>query len=141
MADALSRVEQVVIQATNESPLLAAATVLLPAATHLEDEGTFTQQDGITQRHRRGYPARGEAQPNWKWAVELQRELGSESLWQSARDVFRAVAPKVEELASFAWDAEAPRNRERNGINPISTGSDGRPAGYREFGVPRVRGI
>ena len=37
MADALSRVEQVVIQATNESPLLAAATVLLPAARRDED--------------------------------------------------------------------------------------------------------
>lgn len=140
-ADALSGVEQVVVQATNVTPLLAAATVVLPAASHLEDEGSFTQQDGITQRHRKAYPPKGDALPHWQWAVELQRGLGAESLWRSARDVFRALAPRIEAFASFEWDKAAPRNKERRGINPISTGSDGRPPGYREFGAPRVRGI
>ncbi|MCI0572948.1 MAG: 2Fe-2S iron-sulfur cluster-binding protein [Myxococcaceae bacterium] len=133
--------EAFVVQATNESPLLAAAHVVLPAAVHVEDEGTFTQADGITQRFRKAYPPRNEAAPHWKWAAELQRALGTEAAYTSAREVFRALAPKVPELASFAWDKEAPTNREKSGINPIPTGADGRPPGYRESGIPRVRGI
>jgi NADH-quinone oxidoreductase subunit G len=141
LAERAQKLDAFVVQATNESPLLAAAHVVLPAAVHVEDEGTFTQQDGITQRFRRAYPPRGEAHPHWRWATDLARALGLEVAHASARDVFRALAPKVPGLATFAWDKEAPSNREKSGINPIPTGSDGRPPGYREFGTPRVRGI
>src|SRR5262249_29561814 len=51
--EAADKLEMFVVQATNDAPLNAAAHVLLPASTHVEDEGTFTQQDGITQRFRR----------------------------------------------------------------------------------------
>jgi NADH-quinone oxidoreductase subunit G len=140
-AAAAGRLETVVVQATNESPLLSAATVVLPAAVHVEEEGSFTQVDGHTQRVRQAYPPRGESLPHWRWATELARALGAEAPHASAREVFRALAPRVPELAAFAWDKEAPANRDRAGINPLPAGADGRPPGYREFGAPRVRGI
>lgn len=140
-AQSLESLEQVVVQSTHRTALTAVSTVALPAASHLEDEGTFTQQDGITQRHRKAYPAQELAMPHWQWVTELVRALGSESLWRSARDVFQAVKGEVAELADYGWDTQAPRNKERRGINPIATAADGRPPGYREFGAPRVRGI
>ena len=140
-AAALSKVEFAVLQAANVSALTTQAQVLLPAAAHVEDEGTFTQADGITQRFRRAYPPRGAAQSHWKWAVDIMREFGFPVTLGSARDVFRELAPKVPELAGFDWDKEAPPLKSTRGISPLPSAADGRPPGYREFGTPRVRGI
>lgn len=140
-AQTASALEVFVAQAMNESPVTAQATVLLPANVHIEDEGSFVQMDGLLQRFRKAYPAKGDAQPNWKWAAELTRELGGTAAWTSAREVFRELAPKVAEFAEFNWDKQSPPDREKPGINPLPAGADGRPAGYREFGAPRVRGI
>jgi NADH-quinone oxidoreductase subunit G len=118
-----------------------AAHVVLPAAPHIEDEGSFMNLDGIVQRFRPAYPPRGEAQPGWKWVSDLLAESGDATRYASAREAFKALSPKVPELASFEWDAKAPVAQLKRGINPLPTGADGRPPGYREFGAPRVRGI
>jgi len=140
-AAALGKVEFVVLQATNLSPVTAGVDVLLPAAVHVEDEGTFTQAEGITQRVRRAYPPRAGVQSHWKWAVDIMREFGFPVTLASAREVFQEIAPKVPELAAFDWDKEAPPLKTTRGIAPLPTGADGRLPGYREFGAPRVRGI
>lgn len=139
-AKKLDGVELVVVQATNETPVTAKAHVLLAAASHVEDEGTFTQEAGITQRVRRAFPPRGEAQPHWKWAAEISRELGATEVPNSSREVFKALAPKVAELKDYAWDKSAPVAQQR-GIGTLPSSADGRPPGWREQGVPRVRGI
>jgi NADH-quinone oxidoreductase subunit G len=130
-----------VLQATNESPLTAQATVLLPAAAHVEADGSFVQVDGLIQRFRRAYPAKGEAVAHWALAAELTRQMGGSAAWTSAREAFRQLGQGVPEFASFDWDKAAPPDREKPGINPLPTAADGRPPGYREFGAPRVRGL
>ena len=90
---------------------------------------------------RKAFPAKAESAPHWKWAVELSRELGRDLAVSSSRDVFKALGAAVPELASFDWDASAPANKKGPGINPLPASADGRPPGYREQGVPRVRGI
>ncbi len=133
--------ELLVVAAMNEGALAEKAHVLLPAATHVEDEGTFTQQDGITQRFRRAYPPKGESQPQWKWAAELTRALGGTAAYGNSREVFRDLKAGVPELASYEWDKNAPIAQRKPGLNPLPAAADGRPPGYREFGVPRVKGI
>jgi NADH-quinone oxidoreductase subunit G len=140
-AAVFSRLEYFVLQASNESAVTAQAHVLLPAAVHVEDEGTFTNLDGITQRFRRAYPPRVDSKAHWAWAVHLAQEFGFPWAQTSAREVFREWAPRVTELASFDWDGAAPPLKISRGLNPLPTGADGRPPGYREFGTPRVRGI
>ena len=141
VANGFGRLEYLVLQASNESPITAQAHVLLPSAVQVEDEGTFTNVDGITQRFRRAYPGRADVRPHWAWAVALAQEFGFPWMHQSARDVFREWGPRVAELASFDWDKAAPPLKVTRGINPLPTGADGRPPGHREFGPPRVRGI
>jgi NADH-quinone oxidoreductase subunit G len=141
VAQTFSRLEYFVLQASNETPVSAQAHVLLPAAVQVEDEGTFTNLDGITQRFRRAYPGRADVKPHWAWAVALAQDFGFPWTQDSAREVFREWAPKVAELASFDWDKAAPPLKISRGLNPIATGADGRPPGHREFGAPRVRGI
>lgn len=140
-AQTAGRLELFVLQASNESKLTAQAHCLLPASTHVEDEGTFANLDGVLQRIRRAYPARGESQPHWRWASDLMPELGLTTPYASAREVWRALAPRVPELAGFEWDVNAPPAREARGLKPLPAAADGRPPGYREFGVPRVRGL
>ena len=141
VANGFGRLEYLVLQASNESAITAQAHVLLPSAVHVEDEGSFTNLDGITQRFRRAYPARAEVRPHWAWAVALAQEFGFPWMHRSARDVFHEWGPRVAELASFDWDGAAPPLKVTRGLNPLATGADGRTPGYREFGPPRVRGI
>lgn len=135
------KLELFVLSATNESKATGPAHVVLPAATHVEDEGTFTQADGITQRFRRAFPPRGEARPHWRWVAELAKELGNDLAVASSREVFKKLAPSVPELASFEWDKQAPVNQTRPGISTMAAASDGRPPGWREQGVPNLRGL
>ncbi len=139
-AEKAAKLELFVVQATNETAVTQQAHVLLPASTHVEDEGTFTQEGGITQRFRRAYPPKADSQPHWKWAVDLAKELGGALAWTSSRDVFRMVAPSVPELASYEWDKQAPINIKK-GISVAPAAADGRPPGWREYGPPRVKGI
>ena len=139
-ADMLRGLDLFVAQATNEDPITGEAHVLLPAAVHTEEEGSFVNLDGIVQRFRKAYPPRGESQPHWKWAADLLRAFGKVASYASSRDVFLELAPRVPELASFAWDKEAALGTP-TGIHTLPAAADGRPPGYREFGVPRVRGI
>ncbi|WNG48923.1 2Fe-2S iron-sulfur cluster binding domain-containing protein [Archangium minus] len=140
-AQAAAKLDVFVAQAMNESPLTAQATVLLPASTHVEYDGSFVQMDGIVQRFRKAYPSKGDAVAHWALAAELTRELGGTAAWTSSREAFRELGKQVAEFAQFDWDKAAPPDREKPGINPLPTAADGRPPGYREFGAPRVRGL
>jgi len=137
----LQRLELLIVQAINHGALTAFADLVLPVSPHSEDEGTFTNLDGITQRFRPAYPSRGASQPHWKWAADLGRAAGHAWVPNSAGDVFRETAKRIPELASFDWDGSAPPRQFRPGAGPLPTAADGRPVGYREFGPPRVRGI
>ncbi|HEY1088704.1 MAG TPA: ferredoxin, partial [Archangium sp.] len=87
------------------------------------------------------YPPKGDSQPHWKWAVELAKALGLEMKAASAREIFRTLSTAVPELASFEWDKKAPVNQKRPGIGTLAASSDGRPPGWREQGVPNLRGL
>lgn len=137
----VDKLELFVVTASNESPVTEKAHVTLAASTHVEDEGTFTQEGGITQRFRRAYPPRGDSQPHWKWAVDLAKGLGLEMKAASSREVFKTLAPAVPELATYEWDKQAPMNQKRPGITTLPSATDGRPPGWREQGVPNMRGL
>jgi len=162
-ATTAKKLELFVAQAFNDTLVTAQAHVLLPASTHVEEEGSFVNLDGIVQRFRKAFPARNEVQPHFKWVSDIQGELGVATRHASAREVFKAFAEKIPELAKrlmrplpegaappaagtpeaqqFDWDKSAPWARKGQGINPLPAAADGRPAGYREFGTPRVKGI
>jgi NADH-quinone oxidoreductase subunit G len=140
-AQATAKLELFVLQAQNESKLAATADVVLPASSHVEDEGSVANLDGVVQRLRQAFPPKGESQPHWKWVSDLQAALGLTTTWASAREAWRALSNRVPELAPFEWDTKAPPAREARGLKPIPAAADGRPPGYREFGAPRVRGI
>ncbi|MGC3997303.1 MAG: 2Fe-2S iron-sulfur cluster-binding protein [Anaeromyxobacter sp.] len=131
-AEALAGVPTLVVQAFNEGPLARAATVLLPAAPHSETDGTFVNFEGRAQRFELAYYPRGESRPHWAIAAGIGKALGLELAHATARDVFRAFAPKLGgALGEFSWDL--PRLQRRAGLQPMAAGTvDGRLAGYRD---------
>ncbi len=136
VASLLEGVECVVAQTINLGPVAGKADVLLPASPHSEDPGTFVNFDGHIQRFLAAYPRRGASQPHWAWGAALLRAFGVARTWNSARDVFRELAPAVPEFASFDWDV-APRALQHvRGINALPAAADARPVGYRERNAP-----
>lgn len=141
VAGRLGGFELVVAMGTNASPLADAAHVVLPVATHVEDEGTFVNFQGRAQRFVRAYAPKGASRPAWDWACRLMRELGHEMAWTSVREVWTDLGRKLPEgsLGGFDWN-KTPRTREK-GVTPLRGGTvDGRPAGLRELVPLRTSG-
>jgi NADH-quinone oxidoreductase subunit G len=141
LARLAERLEFLALASRSGTTLAQHAHALLATSTHVEDEGTFTQVDGLTQRVRRAFPPQGDAQPLWKWALGLALELGVSAQASSSRDVFKLMAASVPELSGFEWDKNAPINQLRPGISSMPAASDGRPPGWREQGAPNLKGL
>ncbi|HEX9243469.1 MAG TPA: 2Fe-2S iron-sulfur cluster-binding protein [Anaeromyxobacter sp.] len=133
LASKIAAAQDLVVQATNEGPLSAGATVLLPAAPHSEMDGTFVQFEGKAQRFEMAYFPRGDARPHWALAAAVGASLGAKLAFASGREVFAALGPKLgTALGDFKWDALASIGR-RFGIVPLAAGTvDGRLAPNRD---------
>jgi NADH-quinone oxidoreductase subunit G len=131
-AEALAQVATLVVQATGEGALAAAATVLLPASTHAEADGTFVNFEGRAQRFEAAWYPRGEARPHFALATALGRALGVPAAWSGAREVWQALSPRLPGVAGwdFRWDSLPAAGR---GRVPLAAGTvDGRLPGQRE---------
>jgi len=133
LAAALGRAEALVVQAVNEGPLSAAATVLLPASAVPESDGTFVNFEKRPQRFELAYWPRGESLPHWGLAGELGRALGLSSRWASARALYEDLGRRVAgELPGYDWNS-LPAVDRRKGLIPLAAGTvDGRLPGHRE---------
>jgi NADH-quinone oxidoreductase subunit G len=133
LAAALGRAEALVVQAVNEGPLSAAATVLLPASAVPESDGTFVNFEKRPQRFEMAYWPRGESLPHWGLAGELGRALGLSSRWASARALFEDLGRRVAgDLPGYDWNS-LPSVDRRKGLIPLAAGTvDGRLPGHRE---------
>lgn len=130
----LSGVGTVVAMAANDTPVARAAHVVLPLATHAEDEGTFVNFEGRAQRFLPAYPPRGGVLPGWKWAGMIGAELGLSYRYASAGEVFAEQSKRLPAgaLGDFDWKA-VPRTTIR-GVTPLPGGTvDGRPPGWRQI--------
>jgi NADH-quinone oxidoreductase subunit G len=139
LGQVLGGLDTFVCQATNLDAVAGEATVLLPAATHAESDGTFVNFEGRAQRFELAFWPRGEARPHWQLAGDLARALGLATRFTSARDVFAQLAPRLgDALGDFRWDS-LPAVAKRRGLVPLAAGTvDGRLPGYRERVPPET---
>jgi NADH-quinone oxidoreductase subunit G len=132
-AGAVAGAEALVVQAANEGDLTKAATVLLPAATVAESDGTFVNFEGRPQRFELAFWPRGQSLPHWGLAGEVGRALGLTVRWASTKAVHEDLGRRVSDaLQGYRWDSLPARDR-RRGLVPLPAGTvDGRLPGYRE---------
>jgi predicted molibdopterin-dependent oxidoreductase YjgC len=103
-ADALARLDFLVVQELFENATTAAADVVLPAASYAEVDGTFTNNSGQVQRVRQSIPPLHQAKPDWVIVAQLAKELGLEFGYElSASAVFREIGDEVPAYAGLRY--------------------------------------
>jgi len=126
------------------------ATVIFPAESHAEKDGTVVHPDGRLQRLRIAIAHPGEVKPGWAVLAEIGRRIGSDLGVARSRDVFEqlvAAVPFYEGLTLEQLGGHGVRWPEReqaaalNAGHPVSVGLPPAPAphaGARSDGELRL---
>ena len=94
--DALAKLDFLVVQELFENDTTAVADVVLPAASYAEQDGTFTNNDGLVQRVRQSIAPLHQSRPDWVIVSQLAKELGLDFGYDfSASAVFREIGEQV----------------------------------------------
>ncbi|MEW6510648.1 MAG: molybdopterin-dependent oxidoreductase [Bacteroidota bacterium] len=132
VAQALSRLEFLVVHACRESEATRLADVVLPASTYAEKNGTFTNFQGRVQRLRPSVAtleqdraldgfamsrldkfgsqfdrwakgAKRDARPTWRIIAGVASLMGAKFKFQTAEDVFNEIASRVESFKGMSY--------------------------------------
>lgn len=92
---ALESLDLLVVQDAFLTDTAALADVVLPAAVAAEDDGTFTNGEGMVQRVRPAVPAQGKSLQDWVIVQKIADALGGDWAYQAPEDVMREIAELV----------------------------------------------
>jgi len=92
---ALGRVADVVVVTPTAGVVSKQATVLLPAASWAESDGSFVNAKGMAQAYKRALALPGEAQPGWQLVAAVGRAAGLDLAYHKLREVRAALAAKA----------------------------------------------
>ena len=70
----------------------ALATVVLPAASFAEKDGTFTNFEGRVQAVRQALPPLGDSRPDWEIMLALAAAMGSPLPFETLNDIEREIS-------------------------------------------------
>jgi NADH-quinone oxidoreductase subunit G len=102
--DALAKLDFLVVQELFESETTAHADVVLPASSYAEQDGTFTNNDGLVQRVRQSIPPVHQSKPDWMIVAQLAKELGMDFGFElSASAVFRHIGEHVPAYSNMRY--------------------------------------
>ncbi len=105
-AEALSKLDFLVVQELFETETTAFADVVLPAASFAEIDGTYTNNDGFVQRVRKSIEPVSQSKPDWLIVSQLAKELGVDFGFEmSASAVFREIAERIPAYADLRYPA------------------------------------
>jgi predicted molibdopterin-dependent oxidoreductase YjgC len=103
-ADALSRLDFLVVQEMFETETTQHADVVFPAASYAETDGTFTNNSGLVQRVRQSIPPVHQSRPDWMITDALALALGVNFDFQwSAGKVFLELARNTAAYAGMKY--------------------------------------
>lgn len=94
--------EVVVAVASNDLSQFPFADLVLPLATFVEQDGSFTNFQGRVQRFHRAFPPRGEAKPGWEIASMIALLEGG-SIPATAKDCFQLLTETVAAYKGLSW--------------------------------------
>ncbi len=114
-AGLLSMVPFVAQAGTNEGPVSAVATAVLPIASVAERGGTFTNHAGRVQRFHAGFPPRGKAKDTIGFLTSLANRLGAGWAFDGEASVFRALAATEGPFAGMSYESIGSLGQEAKG--------------------------
>ena len=105
-AEALSKLDFLVVQELFETETTAFADVVFPAASFAEIDGTYTNNDGLVQRLRQSIDPVNQSKPDWLIVSQLAKELGVDFGFEmSASAVFRELSDRTPAYADLRYPA------------------------------------
>lgn len=79
------------------------ADLVLPRATHVEQDGTFVNAQGLIQRLHRCVEPLGEARADWDWLSDLAGLLGKPTQATNAAGWFGDISAELPFFAGLSW--------------------------------------
>jgi formate dehydrogenase major subunit len=104
VGDALSVCEFLVVQDINFSETCRYADLVLPAATSLEKEGTFTSTERRIQRIYKAMEPLGESKPDWEIIQLIANRMGANWKYRHPSDVMDEVARLTSMFAGVTYE-------------------------------------
>jgi len=95
-------------QGPNANGFSALAQWILPAATHAEEEGTFTNFQGRVQRFHKAIEPLGQSRPDWEIWRDLLAQFGEDFKVETAADVFSLIARNEAAFKGINWEHLGP---------------------------------
>jgi len=134
---ALESLEFLVVQELFLSETARLAHVVLPGASFLEKDGTFTNGERRIQRVRRAVSPPGEARPDWRILCDLMTATGLPQAFGDPSEIMDEIARVAPLFAGVRYD-----RLEGDGLQwPVESSDDpGTPILHAE-GFPRGRGL
>jgi NADH-quinone oxidoreductase subunit G len=97
----------VISMAAHEGDLSALATVLLPATSWAESNGTYVNGKGMAQLSEKALAAVGTESPAWLLVAQLGRALGFECGWAKLKEVRARMNPAFASSTDLSIAADA----------------------------------
>jgi formate dehydrogenase alpha subunit len=104
VAAALSNLDFLVVQDIFLSETATLADVVLPAASSLEKEGTFTNTERRVQRVRKVLDPVGESRPDWKIVCDIANRMGGQFSYESPPEVMEEISKLVPSYGGMAYE-------------------------------------
>lgn len=126
---ALAKVKNLVVLDCIATPMTARATVVLPAGSFAESDGTLVNNEGRAQRFFQTFVPAGEMRESWRWLQQVAEGANRESLGETLDALTAACAAAVPALAGIVEAAPNAKFRIRGAKVPRqSHRSSGRTA-------------
>ncbi len=100
----LKSLDFLVVQDIFMSETAHLADVVLPAASSLEKEGTFTNTERRVQLLRKVVEPPGEAKPDWWIIKEIAKRMGANWNYSSPRDIFEEIRSVVPQYRGITYE-------------------------------------
>ena len=103
LAEALAKVEFVVLHEVFAGEIGKQADVLLPSVTFAEDDGTYTNMERRVQRVRQAIKAQGESRPAWLFLKGLAKHMGAPGFdYNESSEVMAEIAKAAPTYAGIS---------------------------------------
>jgi NADH-quinone oxidoreductase subunit G len=80
------------VLATHGGKTADLASVVLPASSWAESDGTFVNVKGLAQESEQAIGPKGDSRPAWKLAAALSVRMGRDLSWRKLADVRRSMS-------------------------------------------------
>ena len=119
VSKALAKIATVAVHAEHWNDTLEKATLVFPAASVAEQDGTYMNYAGRVQRVKRAFFAKGAAQPHGAVAREAMRQLGLAAPPETAAATFKLLAETVPAFAGLTWSGLEPRKSSGQDLSAV----------------------